>query len=214
MLTEMSLKEFVLKTSSNSPTPGGGSIAALAGSLAAALSTMVIRLTTGKKYFAELPPSEQQDLRDALESLFGLSQELLHSVAADAASFDEVMAAFQMPKGTEEQVSARKEAIQAGYRSAASVPLDTATKCLQVLKISVLISKNGNPDAVTDAATSALMAHAGVQGALYNVRINMKSIRDEAHVVTLRREAQTIDAEAQMLSDEILAICEARLSQA
>lgn len=213
MLTEMQLREFVQTTSSDSPTPGGGSVAALAGALAAALSSMVVRLTTGNRHFSELSTSDQKRLHNSLEVLTDLTQQLSDAVENDAASFDGVMTAFKMPKTTDEERSSRNQAIQNGYRAAAAVPIDTAAKCLQVLEASKVVAQHGNASAVSDAAVASLMARAGAMGALYNVRINMGSIKDENHVEALRTEVKRIDAATKNLSEEILGMCETRLER-
>ncbi|MFO8133017.1 MAG: cyclodeaminase/cyclohydrolase family protein [Thermoplasmatota archaeon] len=165
------VQQFIDDLASGSPTPGGGSAAAVSGATAAALAEMVCNLTIGKDRYAAV----EDEMREHRGQLAALRSHLLSLADDDAAAFDQVMAAFRMPKGDE-----RSQAIQDASRHAAEIPMETAEHCLQVLEHAASIARQGNQNSVTDAGTAALLAHAGLHAALYNVRINLGGIDDEA----------------------------------
>ena len=164
-------EEFLEAVGSKAPTPGGGTVSALAGALGAALVEMVSRLTMGSKKYAEV----RQEFTALASSAGELRQRLLALMDEDAAAFDKVMASFKTPKDDPE----RKAKIQEATVGATEVPLETARKCLEVLRQALVAAKRGNRNALSDAGTAAALARAGVQGAGYNVRINLGSIKDE-----------------------------------
>lgn len=172
MLYEMKINEFVSELASKSPAPGGGSVAALAGTLAGALVSMVGNLS-GKV-------EEGQDrIQEILQLSEGLTQELQELIQKDTEAFNKVMAAFKMPKATDEEKSARSQAIQSGMKEAALAPLEVMEKTIQVMELAREIAALGNKNAITDAGVSGLMGYAAVKSAAYNVQINLMSIKDE-----------------------------------
>jgi glutamate formiminotransferase/formiminotetrahydrofolate cyclodeaminase len=201
-LAGMKLDEFVDEVASESPAPGGGSVAALAGSLAAALAAMVANLTVGKKGYegswaamGELAVGAQR-----------LKEELLRAVDADTAAFGDVMAAMKLPKATEAEKAAREAALQAGYRSAAAVPLETARLCVEAIRLCLPAAAGGNANSASDAGVGALLGRAGAEGAALNVLINLSSITDAAFAAELRAKALGFVAEAERLKAEVLAL--------
>ncbi len=176
MLKSLTVAEFVEKTGSGEPTPGGGSISAIAGSLGAALNVMVYELTQGKKVYTAYEPELRLKLDTSAEKLKEISQQLLIEMENDTTAFDGVMEAFKMPKETEMEKKARSEAIQEGYKKAIEVPLTVANLCLESLFLMESLSMHGNVNAITDVGVGALLAYVGVEGALLNVRINLNSI--------------------------------------
>lgn len=172
-LTDLSLKDFIARTASDAPAPGGGSAAALAGSLAAALAAMVASLSQGEKY-----PAER--MRGLGSEALSLSHLLEEAVQKDADSFDGYMAALRLPKGSPEEIAARRAAMQAGLQSAARVPLATAEAACRVFPLAAAAAAEGNPNARSDALVAAMLARAAVLGAVCNVRINLAGIQDEA----------------------------------
>lgn len=174
-LTQLSLDDLLKRFADDAPTPGGGSASALAGALAASLTTMVGNLTVGKKGYEDV--AEDADFARTKASLLGLH--LGMAVEADAGAFDEVMAAMGLPKGTDEEKEARKAAMQKAFKYAAEVPLTTARECLQIGKLALKLLTIGNKNAATDAGVAVLLAVAGAEGALFNVAINLGSIKDE-----------------------------------
>ena len=190
MLTELTIKDFISKVISNDPVPGGGSISALNGALAAALSAMVANLTVGRKKYAEV-----NDLMQELSTRFEkLSQKLIEDVDRDSDAYNRVFAAFKLPKETDEEKQLRSEAIQKETKYAAQVPMEVARAVYEVLPQIDAIAQKGNSNAVTDACVSMMCARTAILGALLNVRINLTSIKDEAFVNAMREEADTIEA--------------------
>ena len=190
MLTELTIKDFISKVISNDPVPGGGSVSALNGALAAALSAMVANLTIGRKKYAEV-----NDIMVELSSRFEkLSSRLIEDVDRDSDAYNRVFAAFKMPKDTDEEKQVRSEAIQRETKYAAQVPMEVARAVYEVLPQIDAIAQKGNSNAVTDACVSMMCARTAILGALLNVRINLSSIKDEAFVNAMREEADTIEA--------------------
>ncbi len=190
MLTELTIKDFISKVISNDPVPGGGSVSALNGALAAALSAMVANLTVGRKKYVEV-----NDLMQELSARFEkLSQKLIEDVDRDSDAYNRVFAAFKLPKETDEEKQVRNEAIQRETKYAAQVPMEVARAVYEVLPQIDAIAQKGNSNAVTDACVSMMCARTAILGALLNVRINLTSIKDEAFVNAMREEADTIEA--------------------
>jgi glutamate formiminotransferase/formiminotetrahydrofolate cyclodeaminase len=170
-LTELSLKEFLVTLSGDSPAPGGGSVSALAGALSAALCSMVARLTLGKEKHRGAW-KEMERLREAADVL---SSRLLELVEEDSAAYNRVVAAFRIPK---ENKSAREKAIQSATREAASVPMETLRTSTELVDLVKTALDQGNPNCLTDAGVSLQLLRAAANGAAYNVRINLPGIKD------------------------------------
>jgi len=175
-LVSMTVERFVDEVSSNSPAPGGGSVAALAGSLGAALAAMVANLTVGKAGYE----SAWAPLSTLAERAQVLKAALLRAVDEDTKAFDDVLAAMRLPKLTEEQKAARSSAIAVAYEKATAVPLATARLCLQALELTEQAAASGNRNSTSDAGVGALLAKAGLDAALMNVRINLPSVKEGA----------------------------------
>lgn len=201
MLVNKNIVDFVATTASNEPVPGGGSIAALSGALAAALAEMVANLTIGKKKYVEV----ESEMKGIVEALEVKRQELVELIDKDASSFDEVMKAFKLPKVTDEEKATRTNAIQEGTKYAASVPLQTAKIAYSIMEYSKVVVEKGNTNAVTDGAVSAMMARTAVLSALMNVKINLGSIKDEKFVADMTEEVKALEAAAIKSETEILA---------
>jgi glutamate formiminotransferase/formiminotetrahydrofolate cyclodeaminase len=175
---------FLDAVASGDPTPGGGSVAALAGALGAALAAMVARATLGKKKYADAEAamnavtSRADDLRAALTRL----------IVEDSAAFEEVMAAYRLPKDDPN----RPAAIQTAIRRAAEVPLGAAQLAVETLDQLKVVASQGNVNAASDAAAGALIANAALEAAAMNVLINVQSLEDTALVETLKRDIQAL----------------------
>lgn len=200
MLVNKNIIDFVATTASNEPVPGGGSIAALSGALAAALAEMVANLTIGKKKYVEV----QEEMKKIASTLETSRNELVDFIDKDAASFDEVMKAFKLPKETDEEKAKRKEAIQEGTKYAAEVPLQVARASFEIMAFSKIVVEKGNKNAVTDGAVSAMLARTAVLSALMNVKINLTSISDEKFVEKMTKEVDELEQKAIKLEIEIL----------
>jgi glutamate formiminotransferase/formiminotetrahydrofolate cyclodeaminase len=206
-LVSMKINKFLSELASNSPAPGGGSVAALAGSLGAALSSMVCNLTIGKEKYAGV----QDEIKQVLGKSEQIRKQLVKLIDKDTEAFNDVIKAFKMPKETDEQKKKRSLAIQKGYETAASVPLETAKTCAEILTLAKVIAKKGNQNSITDSAVSALMAKAGVNSAILNVRINLSSIKDEKFVDKINAELKRIEKDTAVKTNEIMKIVEKKL---
>ncbi len=169
-----SLDDFVASVAAATPTPGGGSVAAHTGALAAALTQMVAALTVGRKKYADV----EDDLREVARRGAALSNRLNELVALDAQSYAAVSSAYKLPKETPEQQQKRSAAITAALVGASEVPLETARAAAEVASLAEVAASKGNVNAVSDAGVAALLAEAACRGAAYNVRINMASLND------------------------------------
>jgi glutamate formiminotransferase/formiminotetrahydrofolate cyclodeaminase len=200
-LAQMTVGEFVDEVSRDSPAPGGGSISALAGALGAALASMVTNLSIGKGAYDD----KYEELCALAERAQSAKDELILAIDADTEAFNEVLAAMRMPKDTAEQNALRSEAIRAGYRAAARVPLRTAELCREVLELCQSAAGIGNQAVMSDAGVGALMAYAGVRGAIHNVRINLPHTGDPDFMADMESELDRLLAESKSLCDAIQA---------
>lgn len=200
-LVKQTVEEFVKITASDAPAPGGGSISALAGALAAALGQMVANLTVGRKKYAAV----DEEMRQLLPELARQQQALLEAVDEDSRAFDQYMDALSMPKDTQEQQEARKNAMQAGLKAAAQVPLGVAQRVQTLFPALELVVTKGNANAVTDGMVATMMARTAILGAVYNVRVNLQSIQDEAFTAALAQQCQRRQQEALAWERKILA---------
>ena len=193
-MKNMPVQEFAMQTASNEPVPGGGSISALAGSLAAALTEMVAGLTIGMKKYAEVE-----------EEMHAICEHLLDDIKRDSESFDLYMQALTLPKETEEEKAARQEAMQNGLKAAVAVPLSVAKRAYEIMPYAEVMVTKGNKTAVTDALVATMMARTAVLGALFNVKINLESILDEAFVAETTKEVEVLEKKAIEHEQKILA---------
>jgi glutamate formiminotransferase/formiminotetrahydrofolate cyclodeaminase len=200
-LVSMAVDRFVDEVSSDSPAPGGGSVAALAGSLGAALSAMVANLTVGKKGYEPA----WADLSDLAERAQRVATALVRAIDEDTEAFNGVMAAMRLPKTTPEEQAARAQAIDEGYQQAARVPLGTARLCLDAIHLAGEVAHKGNVNSASDAGVAALVARAGVEGAALNVLINLGSITDDAFKQDCRRTVAALVDESSAQCDAIVA---------
>jgi glutamate formiminotransferase / formiminotetrahydrofolate cyclodeaminase len=176
-LTEaVSIASFFDSVAGATPTPGGGTVAAFVGALAAALATMVANLTIGKKKYA----ASETEMRDVQRRAEAARSRLMGLARRDSEAFEAVLKARKLPEGSAELGEARGQALSAAELDAARVPLETAEVCLEVLELAEIAAKVGNSNAVTDAGVAALMARAAGEGALLNVEINLKSLASSA----------------------------------
>ncbi len=188
MLKDMTVEGFIQELASDSAAPGGGSAACLAGALGASLGAMVSRLTIGKKGYEAV----ESFFQEKIVELDVLHKELTELIDTDANAFNGVMAAFKLPKTTDEEKSARSAKIQEEYKVAALVPMTTVRTCKKVLDILLEIGTKGNKNALSDVAVGALNALSGLKGAALNVEINLPSIKDESFKSEMVKELEEI----------------------
>ena len=200
MLADLTVKDFLAQTASDAPVPGGGSVSALCGATACALIEMVAGLTVGKKGY-----EEQTEAMTALMSeMSAKREELLRAIDEDAQSFNQVMACFKMPKSTDEEKKARSGAIQEATKQAALVPLSVAEKTFAILDLAGQVIQHGNQNALSDGAVAAMLCRTAVLGALYNVKINLGSIKDEAFRIEVGEKVDRLEREVCKKEQEIL----------
>jgi glutamate formiminotransferase/formiminotetrahydrofolate cyclodeaminase len=187
---------FLDEVSSSTAVPGGGSAAALAGSLGAALAAMVANLTVGRS-------DHDNELSDMAERAQATKQALAAIVDEDARAFNGVMEAMRLPKTTEFEQRTRHQTLQEAYRRAAEVPLETARLSLATLELALVAAVKGRADAASDAGTAAWLARAAVEGAVLNVAINLQTLENEAFVRSCRTEIERVRSLARRLCDEV-----------
>ena len=202
ILTDLTVKDFLAETAGQEPVPGGGSISALNGSIAAALAEMVANLTIGKKKYVEVEAEMQTIATEAA----AIQKELVLDIDRDSDAYNKVFAAFKLPKETEEEKAVRSAQIQEMTKYAASVPMEVARRVHSLLPLIEAVVAKGNQNAITDGCVAMMCARTAIIGALLNVRINLTSIKDEDFVKTHTEEANAIEADAIRREAEILAI--------
>ncbi|MCK5164649.1 MAG: cyclodeaminase/cyclohydrolase family protein [Desulfobacula sp.] len=187
-LIDLKLQDFTHEVASASPAPGGGSIAALCGSLGAALCHMVASLTLGGKKYKEV----ETFMLDVKKKSGTLQDKLLEQVDADTLAYNRVIKAFKLPKKTSVEINLRKQAIQDALKAAAQVPYHTLKTAASAMVLVETVIKKGNPNCITDAGVAAELIDAAVRGAAYNVFINLMDIKDNAFSLELRQKVFTI----------------------
>ena len=200
-LMQLSCEEFLAKLASKDAVPGGGGAAALSGAVGAALTSMVANLTVGKEKFMAV---EGEMLRLPAAGEY-LRRELLVLAQEDARVFDAFMNCYKMPKNTETEKELRAAKIQEAAEMAASIPLRIGEKSLSVLLLAAEAAELGNPAVITDAAVAALTGRAAVRSAIYNVRINLQLIKNEAYRSVTTARLEELEREAAELEIKILA---------
>jgi len=206
-LVSMKLNSFISELASSSPAPGGGSVAALSGALGVALASMVCNLTVGKEKYLKF----QNEIKEVLKKSESLRKDLTKLIDKDTQAFNDLMKAFKLPKETEKQMEVRSKAIQEGYKIAAGVPLETAKKSQEILDLAKVVAEKGNQNSITDSAISAIMAKAGVDAAILNVKINLKSIKDEKFVNNINAQLNEIQKNTNKKTEEILKIVNSKI---
>jgi formiminotetrahydrofolate cyclodeaminase len=188
----MTTAEFLDALAAGESTPGGGGAAALTAAQGAALVSMVIRFTLGKKKYADV----EVEMQGYLVKSELLRIDLLAEVDADAAAFDAVAATYAMPKETDEEKAARTAALQAALKHAAAVPFGVAEQALAVIELAEPVGAKGNTNVISDAACAAYLAYSAIKCALVNVNINLKFIKDEAFVAEWTQKVADLLARA------------------
>ncbi|WP_315122066.1 cyclodeaminase/cyclohydrolase family protein [uncultured Clostridium sp.] len=201
MLKELTVKDFIYETASDSPAPGGGSVAALSAASAAALIEMVANLTIGKKGYEDV----QGEMEEVKKVTASYKEKFINYIDEDSESFNKIMAAFKMPKDTDEQKAERTKVVQSAFKGAATVPLNVAKDAFDLLPWAEKVVLKGNQNAVTDGAVAAMSARTAVLSALYNVKINLGSIKDEDFVKDITKEVEELESKVNDIEKDILA---------
>ncbi len=201
MLANLKITEYLEKAAAGTAVPGGGSVAALNASLAAGLTEMVANLTIGKKGYEAVA----EEMNDIVGKTSLLREKLTAAIDRDAEAYSDVMAAFKLPKATDQEKGLRKLAVQKAFKHAALVPLEVANHAVKVIDLAGRAVDSGNKNAVTDGLVAAMNARTAALAALYNVKINLGSIEDDEFVKKLVREINDLEQQARKKEKEILA---------
>lgn len=201
-LVNKSVNSFLEELSSNSPAPGGGSVAALAGALGSALTSMVCRLTIGKKKYAGV----EGEMKAVLESSEKLRAVFARLIDADTDAFNKVMDAYSLPKDSDDQKALRAAAVQAATKEATLVPLEVMKHGIDALALARTVATDGNANSASDAGVSALMLGACIDAAALNVRINLSGISDTEFVEWKSSELASIQRTGKDAVEEVLSI--------
>ncbi|MEI6092641.1 MAG: glutamate formimidoyltransferase [bacterium] len=199
-LCSMALENFIDEVGKDSPAPGGGSVAALAGALGAGLGAMVSSLSPAKKGYEHTLEKLSRRGDKLISALEGLKR----GIDLDTEAFNGVMSAMRMPKNTEKEKSNRDCAIEEEYKKATLVPFDTANACVDVLEELYEVVEIGNPNSASDVGVGALMAYAGFEGAVLNVNINLPNIKDTKFKEELKKEIELMRSKAIKNRDKVL----------
>jgi len=189
MIVNEGMKKFLEEVASSSPTPGGGSIAAMAGAIASSLGEMVCNLTIGKKKYADV----EEEMKELAKKCGEKREIFLQLVEEDALAFDKVMDAFR-----------KKEGIEEALKIAAETPLKTAEECISLLRLLVDIAEKGNKNSISDAGVAALMAQAAFHSAMMNVRINIKDMEDVDYRAEMEKKMAEMREEMEGIFDEVM----------
>jgi formiminotetrahydrofolate cyclodeaminase len=200
LLTDQKIGDFLQQTAAGTPVPGGGSVSALSAALGAGLTEMVANLTVGKKNYEAV----ESEMKEISETARQLRKKLTAEVDNDSNAYNGVLAAFKLPKTTEAEKEQRSQAIQEAMKNAARVPLGVAFDALHVMDLAERVIRSGNRNAVSDGAVGAMMARTAAMGALFNVKINLASVKDETFVAEMMREVNKLESRVQEREKEIL----------
>lgn len=200
MYLDQPLRSFLEDTASKTPTPGGGSVAALVGSLGAALLCMVGNFTLGKPKFEKV----ERDVREILKEADKLKEELSGLIQKDIEVYARFSQTSRMPRDTSELKEKRRQALQIALKNATQVPLTTAKLALRLLELAQLLVSKGNPNLITDVGVGALLADAALQSAALNVQINLGYIKDEEFRKRTSSVLCSMLSQGQEIKDEVV----------
>jgi len=202
VIKDKKIKTFLDTLASKSPTPGGGSAAALVGAMSAALLSMVGNLTIGKEKYLDV----ENDIKRLLEKSEKLRADFEELIEKDIEAFNQFMAVMKLPKETKEQKENRSREMQNALKDAANVPLEIARKSLEVLNICQEVAAKGNKNVISDAGVGAIVAEAAFESAILNVKINSGMIKDEKDKKDLKREIEELNRLVKGKKDKAMGI--------
>ena len=204
-LIDLTVTQFIEEVASDKPAPGGGSVSALGGALGAALATLVGKATVGKEKFAEV----QAEMENVISRCTKLHQKLSKMVDEDTNAFNAILKAYRMPK---DEPEVRSKAIQKSTVAAAEVPLEVAKLSFEALDLILAVAERGNKNAITDAGVAALFADSAVRGAIFNVKINMLSIKDEEIKSQFKHDIEEMLTQLDAKKEAVIKVVEAEIS--
>ena len=200
MLSELTIKEFLEKIASELPTPGGGSVAALSAALTASLTEMVANLTIGKQGYDDVEDEMKAVAQDALR----LKSKFVSAIDKDSNAYNDVITAIKLPGDTEAEKRHREEMIQSGLKQATLVPMAVAEDAIRVMELAGKAVTKGNKNTITDGAVGVMMAKTAVLSALYNVKINLRTIKDKAFIDEISKQVKELEQNALQREKELL----------
>ena len=204
---DQTVEAYLASVAAAAPTPGGGSVSALVGALAVALTRMVGGLAMGKTGYE----SSQDELRELEARAEPLQRRLVVLADEDSAAYDRVVQAMRLPRSSDAERAARVAALQAAYRQATEIPLETVARCVEALALVRTAAEKGNRGASTDCGVAALLAEAAIRGASLNVRVNLASLKDEVYRSAAESQLEASLSQAQTLGHAAMALVEGRL---
>lgn len=210
-LVELDVLKFLDVVDSNSPAPGGGSVSALASSLGASLARMVAHLSFGKKKYEALPDDVKAKFVANFDELLKIKNELNDLIDRDSEAYNTVMAAYKLPKETDEEKAARNTEIQKSLKYAIQTPYDIVVLSGKAISLLGEILANGNQNAITDIGVGTMLLMVGLEGGILNVKVNLTSIEDAAYVEKITKEIYEIKAVAEKEKERIMGIVNSAL---
>jgi len=210
-LVELDVLKFLDVVDSNSPAPGGGSVSALASSLGASLARMVAHLSFGKKNYEALADDVKAKFVANFDELLKIKNELNDLIDRDSEAYNTVMAAYKLPKETDEEKAARSTEIQKSLKYAIQTPYDIVVLSGKAISLLGEILANGNQNAITDIGVGTMLLMVGLEGGILNVKVNLSSIKDTAYVEKITKEIYDIKATAEKEKERIMGIVNAAL---
>ena len=210
-LVELDVLKFLDVVDSNSPAPGGGSVSALASSLGASLARMVAHLSFGKKKYEALSDDIKAKFVANFDELLKIKNELNDLIDRDSEAYNTVMAAYKLPKETDEEKAARNTEIQKSLKYAIQTPYDIVVLSGKAISLLGEILANGNQNAITDIGVGTMLLMVGLEGGILNVKVNLTSIEDAAYVEKITKEIYEIKAVAEKEKERIMGIVNSTL---
>jgi formiminotetrahydrofolate cyclodeaminase len=207
MLKDQKLEKLLSDIASNSPTPGGGTVAGISGAIAASLVLMVCNLTIGKKKYQTVEDEIKKNLKDAEK----LQQEFTLLAQRDTEVFNDVMEAYKLPHETEEDKNTRKTAVEEALKKASLVPMDVLRRCETMACLCRTVALKGNENSISDAGVAVLLTHAAAQSACLNILINLSTISDEDFIGKLKTEQEHVLKTVKDLTEETMQIVHSKL---
>ena len=206
-MKEKKIEDFLKELGSDKGIPGGGTATALVAAISGALMTMVTNLTRGKEKYKDV----EEEMNTLLLIINNLTMSLESTIDEDGEAFEEVMKTWKLPKHTEEEQKIRKIEIEKASRKAAEVPYAVAEASLKILDYTKIIAKRGNKNVISDSLCCAVFAHAALIASIYNVKINLKSIKDEEYVEKMIVKFENMEQKADEILTEIRKIVDKAL---
>ena len=210
-LVELDVLKFLDVVDSNSPAPGGGSVSALASSLGASLARMVAHLSFGKKKYEALSDDVKAKFVANFDELLKIKNELNDLIDRDSEAYNTVMAAYKLPKETDEEKATRSVEIQKSLKYAIQTPYDIVVLSGKAISLLGEILANGNQNAITDIGVGTMLLMVGLEGGILNVKVNLSSIKDTAYVEKINKEISEIKAVAEKEKERIMGIVNSAL---